>query len=328
MNEHETSADTLDAPLTEARTEASATAVEGPRRRTGRVLAAIAVVVVLVAGVLAFQLTRPEPSEALALRFAKGAANAYHMHMTIDGEVKAAGFGSQPVNMTMDEDISWRVVSVDHAGVATVEVTAGRVSGSVNGQPVPSGAGSMATQMRIAPDGRILSAGDTVFSGTGSGGATFPGMGQFTSLLPDYPVQPGDTWQKDFSQEFPFGNGEIRYATRSSFVRYDDVDGVQAAVVTSHVNVPLDMTVDLGKLFASIGGGDATASELKDVTITYGGSGDFTITTWLSVEDGDLLKASSAGSFDMTMAFKGVPQAAGGFDGAFSGTFTQELEKV
>ncbi|MBI2238675.1 MAG: hypothetical protein HYU54_09150 [Actinobacteria bacterium] len=306
-----------------------------PKPRLGPVIGAAAVVVALVAGLLVFQFTRPkeEASAALAFAFTEGDSAAYQMHVTMDGDFEGGTFGSEAITLDFSETLSWRVGSVDPDGTATIEVTISDQSGTMNGLPAPAPEAPTTTQMRVAPDGRILSAGGIAFSAPGTtGGTGFPGLGQMTPLLPDQPVAPGDTWEKSFSQEFPFGEGEIRFTSHNRFDRYEDVDGARTAVIVSEFTMPLDFSLDFGELLAAFGegfGGDAKgAKALKHASIDYGGRGTFVLTSWVDLANEQMVRSSSRGDFDMTMAFSGIPGVPDGAEFAFTGTFTQDLERV
>ncbi|MBI2238817.1 MAG: hypothetical protein HYU54_09895 [Actinobacteria bacterium] len=306
-----------------------------PKRRLGPAIGAAALVVALVAGLLVFQFTRPreEASAALALAFTEGDSAAYRMHVTMDGDYDAGDLGSEAITMDFSETLSWRVVSVDPDGTATIEVTISDVSGTMNGVPAPAPDAPTTTQMRVAPDGRILSAGGVAFSAPGTtGGTGFPGLGQMTPLLPDHPVAPGDTWEKSFDQEFPFGEGAIRFTSHNRFDRYEDVDGVRTAVIVSDMTVPLDFSLDFGELMAAFGegfGSDAKgANALKHARMDYSGQGTFVLTSWVDPASKQMLRTSSRGDFDMTMGLSGIPSVPDGTEFAFSGTFTQDLERV
>jgi hypothetical protein len=305
------------------------------RRATGLVVGALVVVVAVIAGLVAFNtLGDKERANAapLALAFTAGQSETYTMHMTMDGTLNAGELlGEQPIVMDVTQVVTWEVVSVDDEGVATIEVTTTEMSGTMNGVALPAEVSSTPpVEMQIAPDGRILSAGGMSFSGLEqTGGASFPGMGQMTPLLPDGPVAPGDTWTKDFSQEIPFGEGTIGFTSTSTLERYEDVDGVNAAVITTEFTVPMDFTLDFGELLASFGDtsgvtGATGLAGFEDASIAYGGQGTFRQTSWIDPEAEKMLKTSSAGSFDMTMAFSGLDV----FEGqtmSFAGDFTQEL---
>jgi hypothetical protein len=314
----------------------AAQATQARRRPVGLVVGAVVVALALVAGFVAFTSLGGDEQSAnaqpLSLVFTEGESRTYTVRMTMDGGLEAgeALGGSQPLEIDMTETMTWKVVSVNADGIATVRVTIDEVSGTVNGVEMPQNAADMPSiDMQIAPDGRILTAGGLSFAGFDqTGGAGFPGMGQMTPLLPDGPVEPGDTWTEEFSQEIPFGEGTIEYTATNTLERYEDVGGVEAAVVTSSYTVPMDFRIDFDRLLESMGGaqGITGATGMAGASISYGGEGSFVMTSWVAREAKELLKMSSSGSFDMTMAFGGVP----GLDAAemaFAGDFTYSLSQ-
>ena len=308
-----------------------------PRRRPGMVVGAIVLVLALVAGATVFALTRGEGSAAaqpLALAFTEGDSTSYAIHMTMDGTVSSDLLGDLPMKMDMSEVVTWKVTNVDQDGVATVQVTIDEMSGSVDGTSIPSTATDLPPiEIKIAPDGRILSAAGFALGGAEqTQGFGFPGMGQLTPILPDggEAVAPGDTWSKHFSQDFPFGHGTIEYTAESTYDRNETVNGRDAAVIVTHMTVPMDFTVEMKDLLdaASGSGFDASgltgADALANASIGYRGTGTITQTSYVDLAAKELLKSDSSGDFDISMNIAGIP----GFDGAitFNGTFTQSLE--
>ncbi|HZD17576.1 MAG TPA: hypothetical protein VE669_05495 [Actinomycetota bacterium] len=318
-----------------SRAWASGPRVPPPRRSRGLAIGAIALVVALVGAGLAFVLTRGEDraeAQPLALAFTEGQSETFAIHQTMDGRVEAEALGSQDLQMDMTQVMTWEVRSVDDQGIATISVAISEMSGTVNGIQIPQDQGQMpAIEFQVAPDGRIVSAGGLALGGAGqTQGFGFPGMGQLTPILPDdgQAVAPGDTWEKEFSQEFPFGDGTIEYTARSTYERNDEVGGAQAAVIVTEMTVPLDFTLDFADLIASLGEGAVGvtgAAGLADATMSYGGQGSFTQTSFVDLDARELLKTDTSGDFDLTMAFGGIP----GFEGemAFTGTFAQQLER-
>jgi hypothetical protein len=307
------------------------------RRRTGLVVGAVVAALVLIGGIVGLTAIGGESGSAsaqpLALAFTPGQTETYTTHMTMDGEMDAGELlgGSQPIVMDVTQTVTWEVASVDADGVATVDVAVEEMTGTLNGMAIPDAASSTGpVEMQIAPDGRILSAGGMSFAGFDqTGGASFPGMGQMTPLLPDGPVQPGDTWTKDFSQDVPFGEGTIEFTSTSTLERYEDVDGVNAAVVTTEFTVPMDFTIDFGKILDAMGGTESMPTGptgLADAQIAYGGSGQIRQTAWVDPDAKQMLKMTSSGSFDMTMAFTGLAIFEGQTIG-FTGDFTQDLTR-
>ena len=307
-----------------------------PRRR-GPVYLAIGVAVVVLAGVAVFALTRNDSAEArpLALTFEQGQSQTYEIDQTMEAEIASDVFGSESISMDVSQVVSWEVTSVDEEGNATIEVTVSEVSGSVNGQPIPADAASLPPiEIEIAPDGRVLSAGGLALGGAGqTQGFGFPGMGQLTPILPDAgeEVSVGDTWEKDFSQEFPFGEGTIEFSATSTYERDEEVNGRTAAVIVTDLTVPLDFSLSFADLLETLGpelAGATGAGELDalaDASIDYGGEGAFTQTSFVDLEAKELLRTQSEGTFDIEMAFSGIPgvESSGTVD--FTGSFTQEL---
>jgi len=322
------------APGADAWQAGPAVEAEPPKRRLGVVIGAVAVVMALVGGLLVFQLTRSgdeAEAQALALAFTEGQTETYVIHMTMDGTMAMEGFGQEsigdmPLDMDMTETMTWKVLSVDDEGVATVETSITDVSGTMNGVAIPaSETETPPTEMKIAPDGRLLEVGGTTIpsllqGSTGLGGV--PGLDQYTPLLPDDPVEPGDSWTKDFSQDMPFGEGKIEFTTVNTLERYETVGGVEAAVITTEFELPLDFTVDLGDLLA---GQETSGVDMSGVSVAYGGKVSLSMTAWVDPSGKQLLKSSSTGDIDMTMEMSGAPEFSGQM--ALEGTFSQEMER-
>ncbi|HSJ51408.1 MAG TPA: hypothetical protein VLA90_09010, partial [Actinomycetota bacterium] len=308
-----------------------------PKRRRGT-FGVIGLAVVLVAGALAFVVTRGgDPAEArpLALSFEEGASESYRIHMTMDGTVGSDLFGEMPLQMEMSQVTTWRVTSVAADGTATIDVSTSEVSGSVSGIEIPAEAAETPPiEIVVAPDGRVVSAGGFALGGASqTQGFGFPGMGQLTPILPEDggPVAPGDSWEREFSQEFPFGEGTISYEARSTYERNEVVDGRDAAVIVTDLTVPIEFTLRFRDMIEAMGEelGDVGATgvaELEDASIAYAGGGTFTQTSWVDLQAQELLRMRSDGEFELSMEFGGVS----GFEGeiTFDGSFTQDLERV
>jgi hypothetical protein len=310
---------------------------ETPRRRRGMTVVAVAVVLAVVAGLVAFAITRSDTAEAqpLALSFTQGQERTYDVHQTMDATISSPLFGDQALSMDVTQVIGWKVVSVDDAGTATIEVTVSDMSGTLNGTEVPS-APAPPIEIRIAADGRVLSAGGLSLGGAGqTQGFGFPGMGQLTPILPDEgdAVSVGDTWDKEFSQDFPFGEGTIDFSATSNYVRNETVNGREAAVIETQMTVPIDATLDLAELVDALGPeitgatGATGLEQLGDGSIAYRGRGTFTQTSFVDLDARELLKTQSRGRFDISMTLEGIPGLAEGpVEMSFAGSFTQGLE--
>ncbi|HET7928808.1 MAG TPA: hypothetical protein VFM40_04575 [Actinomycetota bacterium] len=310
-------------------------AAPAPSRR-GMIALAVAVVLVVVAGLVAFAITRGDSAEAqpLALSFTQGQQRTYDVHQTMDANISSPLFGDEPLSLDVTQVIGWKVVSVDDAGTATIEVTVSDMSGTVNGTEVPS-APAPPIEIRIAADGRVLFAGGLSLGGAGqTRGFGFPGMGQLTPILPDEgdAVSVGDTWDKEFSQDFPFGEGTIDFSASSTYVRNETVDGREAAVIETRMTVPIDATLELDELLGALGPeitgatGAAGLEQLADGSIAYLGRGTFAQTSFVDLDARELLKTQSRGRFDISMTFEIPGLAQGSGEMNFAGSFTQELE--
>ncbi len=308
-----------------------------PRRRRGLAVGAIGVVLALLAGALVVVLTGGKDSaeaQPLTLAFTQGQSESYAIHQTMQGQMTSDLMGDMPLDMDISEVVTWKVTSVDADGTATIEVSVSEMSGSVNGMAVPAQASAVPpVEIVVAADGRILSAGGMDLGGMGGGqGFGFPGMGQLTPILPDggEPVAPGDTWEKHFSQDFPYGDGTIEVSSTSTYDRNETVNGVEAAVIVTKLSVPMDFTMNFQDLIDSLGqdlgaAGATGIGAIADASVVYSGNAAFTQTSFVDLDAKQLLRTESTGDFDITMTFAQLA----GFDGAMTltGTFTQEMER-
>lgn len=309
-----------------------------PRRSRAALFVGLGLSVALIAGMVTFAMssgreTHEGGPSALSLAFAKGETTRYRISMHMDASVDLGAMGEQPMDMDMTQTVAWKVVSVDDEGVATVELTIERMQGSVNGVDAPSGIADQTLEFQITPDGQILSTTGVAFGasgGTGVGG--FPGMDQMTPILPDGEVEPGDSWDKEFSQEFPFGEGTLEYTAHSTLEGYETVDGVETAVIATTYDVPIDFTLDFADLAEAFGGSNATgADEAAGFVISYGGSGEFSQRAWVDLDRREVLRSTSDGTFEMTIGMKGAPEGAEGFplDGVtLDGSFGVQMERL
>src|SRR5437867_977894 len=253
---------------------------------------AIALVLVLVLAAGSFLVLNRKGSNsggtAFALSLEQGQTYRYQMGLAFNGTVSAGG-QQIPFNMKASETISWRIDSLDQDGVANVTMSIEKLSATVNGVRSPSDL-PPPVKIRVARDGRVLTAGNIELAGQGDAGTLFPGSDQFVPLLPDHPVKPGDYWSKSFDQDFPFGSGHLHYTTRNLYVRDEMVGGVNAAVISSSVQLPLDFTLDLHKLAQALG--QSPSQVPSGARMIFGGSVDMNTLAWLDVPHGQLLKSS------------------------------------
>jgi hypothetical protein len=313
----------------------SATPREPEKRRRPTVVIAAVVALAVIAGIGTFAFlpksapTTSGAATALALAFDRGDQTTYDLHMKMDGSMDLGSAGSQPLSLDASESIGWKVLKVAKDGTATVRLSVNGASGSVNGQPIPAGAAESSTTMRVTPDGQIIDANGMSLGSMGASPmGSFPGMNQVTPILPDHPVSPGDEWDKHYSQKFPFGHAKIEFTAHSTFERYEQIDGVRAAVITTHYTVPLDFSLDLGEIAKAFGGsGDAAGLSGDNGTITYSGGGTFTQTSWLDLRQKQMVKGTTDGKFDMTMSLPALAAQLGTDHVSMSATFSLEMTR-
>ena len=296
-------------------------------RPRGKVLVAIGLVIALAAGAFVYlSMGRSPGTTALAFSLSPGSTRRYSLHLKMDGKLTVQK-RTLPFTMDMDETFSWKVESVDSQGVATVDMKVEKISGTVAGQPIPS-TGSLTTKIKIAKDGRILTAGQLAPAG-GSSFSQLPGSDQLTPLLPANPVKPGETWAKSFSQAFPLGSGSINYTTVNKFERNETVGGVNTVVIHTSMTAPLNIVMDFRKVLA-LSGLDRQLPRNVHPTITYGGRVTSNQTSWFDPKAGHMVKGSGLGRFDLSMRFKGFPAGLGQPQGAigFAGTMNFSIDRL
>ena len=193
---------------------------------------------------------KPAPTTvALSLSFAKGDIHTYRTTISYRGTIGVA-HDKIPFDMTIRGDMQWRVDKVSSQGIASVSVTL--LHGEMTQSGVISPMGKDGMQLRIAPDGRILSS--CTFGGPGPswiGSLGIPGSTELAPVLPpDGSTSTGVSWSSQFGQTFPGGKNAIAFETTNTYLRSQQVHGVKAAVVTTRATIPLRLTIDLRRLFA------------------------------------------------------------------------------
>lgn len=317
-----------------------------PRRRgRGLIVGAIVATVAVIAGAVALVATQgSDEAEAgpLALVFTEGDTHRYRIEQTIEltfsGDALAGATGlDQPVKLETSQLVAWRVTDVDADDVATVRVSVEDASMTVGGMPLPSEV-PPPVDLRISPDGRVLSVGGPALGGAaldltrGPLGRLFqiPGQDQLTPLLPpDGSAAPGDSWDASFSQDVSFGDGSIDVEATSRYVRDETLDGADTAVIATESQVTVDVAFAIADVLDALAGSGlptAAATGLDDVgdaTISSVGGGTTSQTSWVSLDGHEVVETRSSGDFDVAMTFEGVPDLAGTFE--LRGTFTQTV---
>jgi hypothetical protein len=283
-----------------------------PESRVGQRTKAIALgLVVLLVGAAAGYLLfnrRSTPGTALALSFSQGQQQRYRLQIGFNGTLEANG-RSVPFDLQVAETFGWRVTSVDPGGIATLEMTIESVSGTINGQKDSTGPEGPFT-VRIASDGRIVSGSLGGVDASDPISTAFEGTDQVLPFLPDHPVKPGDSWHRSSSQDLPFGMGTMHYDSSNRLLRYEDIEGVRAAVITSHTTVPMNLTVDMRTVLKAMGT-DAGIPDGTNPTMRFGGSMSLSSTSWLDTVRREVVKTTGTANMNITIDLADFPASSG-----------------
>lgn len=280
---------------------------KGGRSRWAIIGGVVALVVVIVAGVVLF-MPKGAEGEPIAYSFEEGQKLSYRMSANMDGTVSMGEIGSQDMSLEMGGIIHMEVVSVDAEGVATVETSLDDLY-MRSTPPTDAGVPSSVTKqtLRIAPDGTILE-GSLGFSELGATSQTPPGWDQYSPMLPDEPVSPGDTWSDE--TEIPFmGDETITISSETQLLDYVVEDGEQVAVVRSDTTVPLDIEISLADIASQMG---LASSELglpkgADPKISYEGTMEMQTTARIAPVSQELKGTVTEGTMIVDITVKDMP---------------------
>lgn len=315
-------------------TPESSAPTEPRGRRAALLVGILGLLVVIVAGVVVF---RPSDAQSLSLAFRAGQEMTYRWSMTMDVAFSDSSgtLPEEPTQMEIEAEMGWEVLDVDEEGIATVRVSLTDMAATMNGQPMPGAPADFSAEMKIAPDGTVVEDSGLGLAGSASSDTMLPGSGQLTPILPEGEVEPGDTWTKTYTQEMPFGMGDMTISTENELLRYEEVDGAETAVIASHMIVPMNLSFDGEDLAAfAEGTGDTTSpeelspEELAGITAEYGGEMTLDSTTWLDLTEQLAVRMEMDGAFDISMRITGLPVPGGVFQMDMAGTMTQEMERV
>jgi hypothetical protein len=292
---------------------------------------ALALVVVVLGAVGAYWfLNRPAksggPGTAFALSLTKGSSYRYSTEVFASGTLTVSG-ERVPFSMDLSQTMGWAVKSVDAHGTATVSVSVEAMSGQVDGAPV-SATEIPPVTVKVTKDGQMLSAVGFAPELGSDFGSSLPGSDQFLPALPDHPVQPGDTWTTSYDQDVPYADGTLHYEATNTLLRYEDIDGVRAAVIQTHLELPLNITFKLAEMAKAFG--DSAEDVPSGAKMVFRGEVTMDQTSWFDPAAGELVKTSARGNFDMHIAFKGIPQSElpGGDDVSFVGSMAVKVDRL
>jgi hypothetical protein len=277
-------------------------------RSVKRVALALVLVVALASGAVVFFFGRGSSGgAALAMSFHQGQVLKYRVHLTSDLEFTAAG-QIYPLKADVTELVAMHVVGVGSDGTATVKVVASHAKGVINGTRLPPvlRKPQKVSVDSIEQDGRLTESDLKKDSLTSFD--LVPTSDEVVSLLPDHPVEPGDTWTRDATATFPLaGAGPLHLSEQITFVRYQKFHGTRAAVLQDHASIPLDLTLDAQSLLEALGGRVPDSLKGADLQLVYGGTVTQDVTSWFDPAGGRMLSFSGRATVDATIQATGTP---------------------
>jgi len=239
------------------------------------------------------------------LVYAAGTIQKFALHQDMHGRLICGCGQPEDSYSSLDAVARETVNNVAPDGTATVTIKFESLTGAYDGQPVAFDlAKAKPVVVVISPDGHIVTGGS---SGTAAGSATdsVPGGDQYSSILPGKDVKQGDSWGREFTRPNPVGSGTMHYVTNNTFLRFDQMNGHEAAVVQTAYFLPIDMLLDLHQLLA-LAGSDASMFPAGSA-ISYKGSEKGDMTTYVDTLTHQVALTQDSSDFDFQMSFQGLP---------------------
>ena len=289
-------------------------------------VALLAVFLVAACGSLGVQ------AQTLSLAYKSGDTYRYSLHMVFKYTIGAAGT-SIPFNLDMSAKETVKVKSVDSSGTAdlSINLTDMSIKTTTNGvSNTTTSTNPTTVEVKVGKDGRVVSV-----NGSAMGSSMLPGLsgsegGLVSAILPDGAVKPGDTWTKNYDEANVAGStGSIHVKTDNKYLRDEQVNSVNAAVVESNITANLDLKFDMSSLgqgggpslFPSSGG----AGGLRSLALN--GSTKTDVTSWIDAGAHRIVKSHSSGTLDASMTFNMTAGATTpGLTGPFTFKGTQTLD--
>ncbi|HET7419535.1 MAG TPA: hypothetical protein VFL27_04070 [Candidatus Dormibacteraeota bacterium] len=259
-------------------------------------------------------------AHTISLAYKAGDSYKYALHFVLKYTVGIQSMGmSVPLDLDLSAKEAVKVNSVDSSGVADVTITLTDLTTktSANGTTTTTTTASTTVNVKIGPDGRIVSV-----NGNAMGSSSLPGMsatdsGFVSAILPDHAVKPGDTWSKSYDQSNVAGStGALHITSDNKYLRDEKVGSAGAAVVDSKIDATLDLKFDNSSgsgtpLFPSGSNG------LQSMAMT--GTEKSDVMSWIDTSARHVLKSHSTGSVDATL---NITMAAGSTQPGLSGPIT------
>jgi hypothetical protein len=236
-------------------------------------------------------------AHTLSLAYKAGDTYKYKFHATSKQTASMTGM-SIPITLDMTANESVSVKSVDAGGVADLSITLSNLSvktvtGGVTN--TTTGVPSSSTDVKVRSDGTVVSVdGKDVTGGNPLSALTGMGGGFFvTAVLPTHAVKAGDTWSKTYDQAFPNSLGTLHVVSSSKYLRDENVNGANAAVVETKSTGSIDMS----------GPSTATRLSLKGTFTTD-------VTTWVDPNGHRVVKSHATGHDDVTIKLPSMSTSA------------------
>ena len=222
----------------------------------------IAVAVLLVAcGIL------PAHAQTISLAFKQGEQFNYTLHFT--GTFSAdVGSIAQDVKIDAKARETVAISAVESDGTADLTLTLSNLTITTTGKGSDGSTTTSTTtqtnaippqQLKVAPDGRILSInGQSVSSESPFG--VLSGTYLVYAVLPDTAVKPGDKWSKSYDQAQPGGTSSVHVTSNSTYLRDESFHGINAAVIETRSAADFSFPSSLPPVSNSTAGNRAGAT--------------------------------------------------------------------
>ena len=245
-------------------------------------------------------------AHTISLAYKAGDSYKYSLHFVLNYKIGVESLGATvPLDLDLSGKEAVKVNSVDSTGVADVTITLTNLSTKsvVNGTTTTTTTASTTVNLKVGPDGRIVSV-----NGSAMGSGALPGLsgtdsGFISAILPDKPVKPGDSWSKSYDESNPTGStGTFHITSDNKYLRDETVSSLNAAVVESKINASLDLKFDMSALAGSGGTslfptGGAGAMQ----SMSMSGTVKSDVTSWIDTGARHIVKSHSTGSLDLTL---------------------------
>jgi hypothetical protein len=252
-------------------------------------------------------------AHTISLAYKSGDVYKYALHAALDYTIGAQGI-SMPVTVDLTGKETVSVKSVDADGSANLSIALTDTTLKTINQgttTTTTGTAVPAIEMKVGPDGRVISVNNSQLGGLSALGGTQAGF--ITAVLPDATVKPGDTWTKNYDQAGPSGSGSVHVTTTSKYQRDEQLSGVNAAVIATNIADAVDVTLDfsalLGGLRSSVPptGGDSVTG----TSLIIKGTATSAVTSWIDPGAHRVMKTHATGKSEGTMTISSAPGSTG-----------------